>query len=242
MKMNHKAILILFCALVMTLTGVFAPVASAATVVDSLTVSNLFGSLGEATQYGVVAREWDQKAHAETNACVDVMDRHTNTVFSNTGSTYFHALGYRLEAEVTAPANQSLNGMTFALFKESEDGTSFVIIEESKITLNADVSTANLSWDIDGMSREALKDLKNTRLYVMQVNSDGTYVKEAERNDANLVVNYGPSISASAYNTNYIGKMFSKDRMNEGDSIGIFNTFDILSRSSSYVPSPLSAG
>ena len=221
--MSKKTMLVLICALAMILAGIMGPAASAATV-DSLTVSNMFSSLGEATQYGVVAREWDQNAHAETNACVDVMDRHTNTVFSNTGSTYFHALGYRLEAEVTAPANPGLNGMTFALYKESEDGTGFVLIDGSQITLNSDVSTATLSWDIDGMSKEALKNLKNTRLYVMQVKGDGTFVAEGERNDANLVVNYGPSISASAYNTNYIGKMFYQNKMSENDSIGIFNT------------------
>ena len=223
MLKRTKVALVLICTLIMVLTGIGMPVASAATTVDSLTVGNLFDSLGEATQYGIVAREWDQNAHAETNACVDVMDRHTNTVFSNTGSTYFHALGYRLEAEVTAPAEPGLNGMTFALFKDGENGE-LVMVEGSQITLNADVATATLSWDIDGMSREALKDLKNTRLYVKQVKADGTYVPEAGTNDANLVVNYGPSISASAYNTNYIGKMFFANKMNETDSIGIFNT------------------
>ena len=220
---NWKLAFVLLCAVVLTMAGIGVPAAHAETV-DSLTVGNLFDSLGEATQYGVVAREWDQNAHAETNACVDIFDRHTNTVFSNTGSTYFHALGYKLEAEVTAPAEPGLNGMTFALFKESEDGSDFVMVDGSQITLNADVATATLSWDIDGMSKEALKGLKNTRLYVMQVKSDGTYVAEAAKNEANLVVNYGPSISASAYNTNYIGKMFYANKMSENDSIGIFNT------------------
>ncbi|MBR6667990.1 MAG: Cna B-type domain-containing protein, partial [Clostridia bacterium] len=218
---NWKLAIALLCAVVLTMAGIGVPVAHAVTV-DSLTVGNLFGSLGEATQYGVVAREWDQGGHAETNACVDVLDRHVNTVFSNTGSTYFHALGYVLEAEVTAPANTSLNGMTFALFKESEDGTGLVLIDGSRITLDADVSTATLTWDIDGLSDDALKDLKNTRLYVRQVNADGTYVDEAARNEANLVVNYGPSISASAYNSNYFGKIYYPDGV--PDSIGIFNT------------------
>ena len=223
MQKKFKMLLVLCCVMALLLTGIGVPVARAATV-DSLTVSNMFSSLGEATQYGIVAHEWDQNAHAETNACVDLMDRHVNTVFSNTGSTYFHALGYRLEADVTAPVNPGLNGMTFALFKESEDGEGFVLIDGSQITINADLSQVTLSWDIDGMGKTALKDLKNTRLYVRQVNADGSYVDEGATNEANLVVNYGPSISASAYNTNYIGKLFYANRMNEGDSIGIFNT------------------
>ena len=68
MLKRTKVAVVLLCTLIMVLTGIGMPVASAATVVDSLTVGNLFGSLGEATQYGVVAREWDQGGHAETNA------------------------------------------------------------------------------------------------------------------------------------------------------------------------------
>nr|MBR4281065.1 Cna B-type domain-containing protein [Clostridia bacterium] len=222
MRKNLKAILTLFCAIAMAIVGLGVPDAQAA-VVDSLTVSNMFDSLGESTQYGVVAREWDQDAHAETNACVDLMDRHTNTVFSNTGSTYFHALGYTLEADVAAP--QSLQGMTFALYKLSDDGASYVKCEGTDITIDQDVETTTLTWEIDSKNGNTLGELKNTRLFVMQVNNaDGTYVEDGGTNEADLIVTYGPSVSASAYNSNYIGKMYYPKKMSENDSIGIFNT------------------
>ncbi len=232
MRKNTKAILVLLCALVMVLTGIGIPKARAAEGVDSLTVDSIFDSLGAALEYGTVAREWTQGAHAETNACVDVMNRLTNTIFSNTGSTYFHALGYELQADVSAPENPK--GMVFALFKQNKDGTDYTMCPGTEKTMAAGVTATTLTWNIGDKDDASVSELKNTRLFVMQV-ENGTYVKDGTKNEAELIVTYGPSVSASAYNTNYIGKMFYPATKNaetgeyipplgEGDSVAVFNT------------------
>ena len=166
MRKNTKAILVLLCALVMVLTGIGMPVASAATVLDGLTVDYIFDSLGESLQYGVVAHRWEQANHAETSACVDELYKMTDTVFSNSDITYSYALDYSLTVDVTAPQNKTLQGMSFALFTYS--GGKYVRCDENvapALKVTADVSTTTLEWEISGA-------LRNERLYVFQLDQD----------------------------------------------------------------------
>ena len=111
--MNKRANLVLSCLLAMMLMGMSICAASATTVVDSLTVDSIFDSLGDAANYGIVAKEWYQHGHAESNACVDVIYKNTGDPFANSDNTYAHVYSSSVAAEITAPS--SLNGMSFAL-------------------------------------------------------------------------------------------------------------------------------
>ncbi|MBQ3155717.1 MAG: Cna B-type domain-containing protein, partial [Clostridia bacterium] len=215
MKKNAKLMLVLICTLIFMVQGFAVPAAKAQgdVIINELTAESIFADLGDALNYGTVAREWDQAAHSETSACVDVLDRHTNTVFANTDSTYFHAMNYKLEVKVSAP--QSLQGMSFALYRF--DGEKYVRCEGTEKTVTDNVKSTDLTWEVK-------EDLKNTRLYVFQTDGDG-YVADGQQNGLGLQVNYGASVSASARNDNYIGKIVIHQPMGEGDSMGFFNTF-----------------
>ena len=219
MRKNTKAILVFLCALVMVLTGIGMPVAHAAGTVDDLTVDYIFDSLGESLQYGVVAHRWEQANHAETSACVDELYKMTDTVFSNSDITYSYALDYSLTVDVTAPQDKTLQGMSFALF--TYNGGEYVRCDANVAPVQkveTAVSSTTLEWKISG-------DLRNERLYVFQLDQDGTgYVENGSKNSADLVVTYGPSISASAQNEIYLGKVIFPAEKGLNEAMGIFNT------------------
>lgn len=214
MLKKAKVAFLLIMALVFALQSV--PVAQAAgdVIIQDLTAQSIFDDLGDALNYGTVAREWEQNAHAETSACVDYMDRYTNTIFANTGSTYFHAMNYTLEVGVSAP--KDVRGMEFALYK-FEDGE-YVRCPGTEQTITSSGNSATLTWEIGD-------ELKNTRLYVFQTDGDG-YIEDGQQNGQGMTVTNGPSLSSSAHNNNYIGKMIFHSQKGEGDSLGIFNTTD----------------
>ena len=216
MKKNAKLMLVLICTLIFMVQGFAVPAAKAQgdVIINELTAESIFADLGDALNYGTVAREWEQNAHAETSACVDYMDRYVNTIFANTDNTYFHAMNYTLEVDISAP--QSLNGMEFALYKY-ENGA-YVRCTGTEKTVTSNATHATLTWEIGD-------DLKNTRLYVFQTDGDG-YIENGTANSEGMTVTNGPSLSSSAHNNNYIGKIIYHAQHGDGDSMGIFNTTD----------------
>ncbi len=207
-----KSVMMLVLALLLAVQGMGITNAQAASTIDKLTAEYLFESLGDAVNYGIVARQWDQEGHSETSICVDVINRIGQISFSNSEKTYLHALGYELHAEVSAPTGASLKDMEFALYQKS--GNEYVRCKDTEITVQDDVSTATLTWKID--------NLKNERLYVFQTKDEG-YVSDGGINEDGLVVTYGNDIMASAQNEIYIGKFVSPRFINEDSAMLIYN-------------------
>ncbi|MBQ6950047.1 MAG: Cna B-type domain-containing protein, partial [Clostridia bacterium] len=195
----------------MLMTGMTPAMAKGDVIIDHLTVDYIFDSLGDAVNYGVVARVWKQNDHAETNACVDLHYRLVNTVFAPTDKTYGYTSDYILTADISAP--ESLQGMTFALFKQQGNG--YVKCTGTDITVGEDINSTTLEWDVDD-------ELNGSRLFVMQVDDDG-YVENGDTNSDGLVVSYGPSISSSVNNNIYIGKVYYEQEYGMNDAMGIFN-------------------
>ncbi len=211
MLKKAKVAFLLIMALVFAVQSM--PVAEAE-VINKLTAEYIFDSLGDALNYGTVAREWEQNAHAETSVCVDDWERFSDEVFANSDNTYFHAMAYDLEAEISA--SKSLQGMTFALYRETANG--YERCEGTENTISDNTTSTVLTWRIG-------EELKNTRLYVFRTNGDG-YIQEGSQVGLDMKLTYGPSVGASAQNENYIGKIIYHTKKGEGDTMGVFNTSD----------------
>ena len=88
MKKLGMSMVTILLAVVMLFTGMMPmESAQAAISTNDLTIDYIFDRLGAAADFGAVAREWEQGAHAETTACVDFFNRQTNTIFVNTQKT-----------------------------------------------------------------------------------------------------------------------------------------------------------
>ena len=211
MRKNTKAILVFLCALVMVLTGIGMPVASAATTLDGLTVDYIFDSLGDAVNYGIVAKTWHQEKHAESNACVDILDKvDIGNGFANSNNTYAHITVSSVAASITSP--NSLAGMTFALYKEA--GTGYALCAGTEQTV-ASGNTAELTWTLDS-------SLYNQQLHVFLKSGD-SYVPDNGVSEG-LVINYGPAVFVGAANGNYLGKILLDQGYDLGKEINVFNT------------------
>ena len=210
MRKNLKMFLVMCCVAALVLSGMGIPVASAANV-DSLTAGSIFDSLGDAANYGIVAKDWYQHGHAESNACVDNVHKNSGDPFANSNNTYAHIYSSSVSATITAPS--SLQGMTFALFRE--EGTGYALCAGTEQTVNESVSETTLSWNLDTA-------LYNQQLHVFQV-QDGSYVAAGDQNSAGLTVNYGPAVFAGANNGNYLGKIIFPNQKGRNESLNIFN-------------------
>ena len=119
-----------------------------------------------------------------------------------------------MTAEITAP--ESLQGMTFALYKEV--GTGYELVTGTEITIADDVRKATLTWEhTDAMSNE--------KLHVFQVTADG-FVADGTENSSNMTVHYGPAVFAGANNGNYIDQIIFPSKVVEGSDLKVFNMTD----------------
>lgn len=213
MRKNTKAILVFLCALVMVLTGISVPKAHAAAIAaGDLTVDYIFDSLGDAVNYGIVAKTWHQEKHAESNACVDILDKiDIGNGFANSNNTYAHITVSSVAASITSP--NSLAGMTFALFKETSAGYTLCTGTEQTVESG---NSAELTWKLDPA-------LYNQQLHVFLKSGENGYVPDNGVSKG-LVVNYGPAVFVGAANGNYLGKILLDQGYDTGKEINVFNT------------------
>ncbi len=217
MKKQGLRLITLMMALLMLVGMVSPAMAEGDVILNNLTVDDIYGELGDTLNYGAVAVVWEKSAHAESSAAVDYLLYFDKDCFANSDNTYAHAFGYELKADITAPSGTSLAGTKFALFTES-NGTYTKVADTDKTVTEAS-NEVSVTWEVS-------KADANNRLYVMQLKADGTPVMDNTTNSDNMLVTYGPSITAYAQNDIYVGKIVFKSQINTSDEIKIFNRYD----------------
>ena len=208
MLKKAKVAFLLIMALVFALQSV--PVAQAE-VINKLTAEYIFDSLGDAVNYGVVTREWEKRAHAETSACVEELYWFNEDNFANSDNTYAHSTGYPLDVVISAPAGMNLQGLEFALFEK--DASGWKMCPGTKQSVGTAGNSASLEWDV-------ADQYGNSRIYVMQVDANGNPIEDSV---GEVDITYGPSLSTEAKNDNYVGKIISPGTFAE---IQFFNMLD----------------